>query len=77
MLSLLKYSQASVGAACHSNTSSKASPVLLACGVAEPIALNALRISVGRETTKTHVDIFIRDIKESINTLSEALICAK
>jgi selenocysteine lyase len=66
----LQKSQASVGAACHSHSSSKASPVLLACGVPEAVAINALRISVGRETTRKDVDIFIRDVKNAIKTLS-------
>lgn len=68
MLSLLKHCQASVGPACHSH-SSKASRVLLACGVPEAIAVNALRLSVGRETTKTDINIFIQDLKDAISTL--------
>ncbi len=58
-----------MGAACHSHHSSRASPVLVACGVPEDIALNALRISIGRETTHTDIDVFVRDIKNAINTL--------
>lgn len=69
VLGQLKHSQASVGAACHSHSSSKASPVLLACGVPEVVAVNALRLSVGRETTKKDVDRVIQDLKAAINTL--------
>lgn len=70
VLGRLKHSQASVGAACHSHSSSKASPVLLACGVPEAVAVNALRLSVGRETTRKDVDIVIQDLKDAIFNLN-------
>lgn len=41
--------QAGVGAACHSSSVAKASPVLIASGVPECIARNAIRLSFGRE----------------------------
>ena len=69
MLGLLRHSQASVGAACHSHNASRASPVLLACGVPVEVALNALRLSVGRETTTTHVDTFVEDIQQALDAL--------
>lgn len=68
MLSRLKYCQASAGPACHSQCP-KASRVLLACGIAEEVAVNALRLSVGRETTVQDIDIFIKDLKAAISEL--------
>lgn len=69
VLAELKHSQASVGAACHSHNCSMASPSLVASGVPEKVAVNALRVSVGRETTKTDVEVFVQDLKDAINTL--------
>ena len=70
VLALLRRSQASVGAACHSHNTSRPSPVLVACGVAEEIAVNALRLSVGRETTKADIDVFVQDLKQAITTIT-------
>ena len=46
--------------------------MLVACGVPEEIALNALRISVGRDTSKKDIDIFIQDLKEAVDTLESS-----
>lgn len=46
--------QASVGAACHAQD--RPSHILIATGVPESVAWKALRISVGRETTKADID---------------------
>ncbi len=70
VLSRLKHCHASVGPACHSHLV-KASPVLLACGVPEDVALNALRVSVGRETTVQDIDVFIKDLKAAIKELDD------
>ena len=64
----LKNCEASVGAACHSHIA-RASPLLLACGVPEDIAKNALRISIGRNTSKKDMDIFVADLKEAVSSL--------
>ena len=69
VLSQLKRCQASVGAACHSHAGSKPSPILIACGVPEEIAINAMRLSVGRDTTKEDIDTFIGDLTEAVNKL--------
>jgi len=69
LLSALENCQASVGAACHAHNVSRPSPVLLAIGVPEKIAVNALRVSVGRETTKEDIDIFLHDLKNAIQKL--------
>ena len=69
VLSLLERCQASVGAACHSHAGSKPSPVLMACGIPEDIAINAMRLSVGRETTKEDIDVFIDDLSKAVGKL--------
>ena len=71
MLSQLERCQASVGAACHSHAGSKPSPVLTACGVADEVAINAMRLSVGRETTKEDIDTFIDDLSKAVVKLQE------
>ena len=71
MLSLLEKCQASVGAACHTHAGSKPSPILLACGISEDVAVNAMRLSVGRETTKEDIDTFIDDVSKAISKLHE------
>ena len=60
-----------MGAACHSHTGSKPSPVLMACGIPEDVAINAMRLSVGRETTKENIDTFIDDLTKAISKLQE------
>lgn len=69
ILKHLKLSQISLGAACHSHDTFKASFVLLESGVSENIALNALRVSVGRETTRADIDIFINDLSQAVNEI--------
>jgi len=54
-----------VGAACHSHIA-RASPLLLACGVPEELAKNALRISIGRNTSKEDMDVFVEDLKVAV-----------
>ncbi|XP_067659403.1 selenocysteine lyase-like isoform X2 [Haliotis asinina] len=69
VLSRAEHIQASVGAACHSQN--RASPILLASGIPEDIARNALRFSVGRETTKQDIDVAIRGLKKCVDELSK------
>ena len=69
VLSELERCQASVGAACHSHAGSKPSPILIACGVPEEIAINAMRLSVGRDTTKGDIDTFIGDLTNAVKKL--------
>ncbi|KAH9499379.1 hypothetical protein Btru_003925 [Bulinus truncatus] len=52
--------QASVGAACHAQN--RPSSILLAVGVPESVAWGAVRISVGRETTRDDIDTVIKDL---------------
>ncbi|KAJ8320458.1 hypothetical protein KUTeg_002045 [Tegillarca granosa] len=67
VLSKCNIVQASVGAACHSQN--RASPILLAIGVPDSIARNALRLSVGRETTLSDIDFVISDLKQAVQYL--------
>ncbi|GAB6023920.1 hypothetical protein CHUAL_008652 [Chamberlinius hualienensis] len=54
---------ASSAAACHKD--GKPSKILLACGIPEEVAANAIRLSVGRETTKLDVDTAVKDLKQA------------
>lgn len=60
---------ASVGAACHSDRGSKPSHILTAIGIPCNIAMNAVRMSVGRETTIEDIDIVVEDLKNVIDSL--------
>ncbi|XP_004475876.1 selenocysteine lyase isoform X2 [Dasypus novemcinctus] len=60
---------ASVGAACHSDHQDKPSPVLLSCGIAPDVASNAVRLSVGRSTTRAEVDLVVEDLKQAVARL--------
>ncbi|XP_055363645.1 selenocysteine lyase isoform X2 [Betta splendens] len=57
---------ASVGAACHSDSGNRPSHILLNCGVPTEVAANALRLSLGRRTTKEDVDAVVDDLKEAV-----------
>lgn len=61
--------QASVGAACHSDHGDRPSPVLLSCGVPFDVARNALRLSVGRSTTRAQVDLVVQDLQQAVARL--------
>lgn len=60
---------ASVGAACHSDQGDRPSPVLLSCGIPEDVARNALRLSVGRATSRADVDLVVQDLKRAVARL--------
>ncbi|XP_004410494.1 PREDICTED: selenocysteine lyase [Odobenus rosmarus divergens] len=60
---------ASVGAACHSDRADRPSPVLLSCGIPFDVARNALRLSVGRSTTRAEVDLIVQDLKQAVAQL--------
>lgn len=44
--------------------------MLLATGIPDSIAINALRISVGRQTTTKDIDLFIEDLKDAIKIVT-------
>jgi cysteine desulfurase len=52
---------ASTGSACHAGTT-YISPVLAAMGVAHDVAVGAVRFSLGRETTRQHVDSVVEQL---------------
>ncbi|XP_028650646.1 selenocysteine lyase [Erpetoichthys calabaricus] len=60
---------ASVGAACHSSQEDRPSHILLSCGISPSVAANAIRLSVGRETTTEDIDVIIKDLREAVNYL--------
>ncbi|XP_027883032.1 selenocysteine lyase [Xiphophorus couchianus] len=62
---------ASVGAACHSASGHRPSHILLSCGVPTEVAANALRLSVGRGTTKEDVDAVVEDLRETVELLEQ------
>ncbi|KAM5229425.1 selenocysteine lyase [Ctenodactylus gundi] len=60
---------ASVGASCHSDHGDRPSPVLLSSGIPFEVARNALRLSVGRSTTRADVDLVVQDLKQAVAQL--------
>ncbi|XP_032757520.1 selenocysteine lyase isoform X2 [Rattus rattus] len=60
---------ASVGASCHSDHEDRPSPVLLSCGIPVDVARNAVRLSVGRSTTRAEVDLIVQDLKQAVAQL--------
>uniref|UniRef100_UPI00358EEF18 selenocysteine lyase n=1 Tax=Myxine glutinosa TaxID=7769 RepID=UPI00358EEF18 len=65
---------ASTGAACHSSQKNRPSPVLLKCGIPAKIARNALRLSLGRFTTRKHIDIAVAELYRASCELESASI---
>ncbi|CAM9437218.1 selenocysteine lyase [Lampetra fluviatilis] len=61
---------ASVGAACHSGNTHRPSHVLLQCGLPEEVALNAVRLSVGRETSRRDVERAVSSLRAAVATLT-------
>uniref|UniRef100_A0A8C7GMM1 Selenocysteine lyase n=1 Tax=Oncorhynchus kisutch TaxID=8019 RepID=A0A8C7GMM1_ONCKI len=60
---------ASVGAACHSHRGDRPSHILLSCGIPEEVAANALRLSVGRGTSRAEVGLVVEDLKNAVERL--------
>ncbi|KAG1676876.1 Selenocysteine lyase [Nymphon striatum] len=73
ILNMCSWLIASVGAACHSDSSCEGSAVLIASGVSPEIARNAIRLSVGRETTEREIDIAVDDLYESFNKIEAGI----
>lgn len=69
VLSTCRRLLASVGAACHSDTGDQPSHILLSCGIPYHVATNALRISVGRSTSREDVDIVVEDLRDTVEQL--------
>lgn len=71
VLSTCRRLLASVGAACHSDHGDQPSHILLNCGIPYHIAANALRISVGRGTSREDVDIVVEDLQKAVEKLEQ------
>lgn len=69
ILSRLKRTQVSLGAACHSDQHFAPSRILLAMGIGNEIACNALRVSVGRETSLNDIEIVLGDLQQAVAQL--------
>ncbi|XP_026119762.1 selenocysteine lyase [Carassius auratus] len=69
VLSTCRRLLASVGAACHSDRGDQPSHILLSCGIPYHVATNALRISVGRCTSREDVDIVVEDLRDTVEQL--------
>ncbi|XP_064186792.1 selenocysteine lyase isoform X2 [Anguilla rostrata] len=69
VLSGCKKLLASVGAACHSDRGDRPSHILLSSGIPPEVAANALRLSVGRGTTRRDVDLAVEDLREAVQEL--------
>ncbi|XP_073529135.1 selenocysteine lyase [Phyllobates terribilis] len=68
-LSHCDYLLASVGAACHSDRGDSPSHVLLSSGVSPDAARGAIRLSVGRDTTREDVDLIVKDLEQAAQKL--------
>ncbi|XP_069006987.1 selenocysteine lyase isoform X1 [Embiotoca jacksoni] len=71
VLSTCRRLLASVGAACHSDSGNRPSHILLSCGVPSEVAANALRLSVGRATSRADVDAVVEDLRETVQLLED------
>lgn len=47
------------------------SHILLSCGIPAEVAANALRLSVGRYTSKADVDTVVEDLRNTVQLLEE------
>ncbi|KJE92049.1 selenocysteine lyase, variant 1 [Capsaspora owczarzaki ATCC 30864] len=62
VLAACKTFYASVGAACHAEHTMRPSPILLAIGVNPENAVNAIRVSTGRDTTFAELDTVVEEL---------------
>lgn len=58
------------GSAC-SSAESGASHVLLAMGIDEGVAKGSIRISIGKETTREHIDVFVDELQGQVDILKK------
>lgn len=56
----------------NASLSNRPSHILLSCGVPEEVAANALRLSVGRATSRADVDAAVEDLRETVELLEES-----
>lgn len=57
---------------CNTSLSNRPSHILLSCGVPEEVAANALRLSVGRATSRADVDAVVEDLRETVELLEKS-----
>ena len=50
-------------------SSPRPSHILLSCGVSPEVAANALRLSVGRSTSRADVDEVVEDLRNTVRLL--------
>ena len=72
ILSKCKYLEASVGAACHADRNGSPSQILLAQGISFAHARNAIRLSLGRETCESDIDIVVDDLYKAASSMRVA-----
>ena len=72
ILSHLKRTQVSLGAACHSEQQFAPSRILIAMGIGNEIASNALRVSVGRDTTLDDIEIVLGDLLQAVTHVKQS-----
>lgn len=56
----------------NASLSNRPSHILLSCGIPEQVATNALRLSVGRATSRADVDAVVEDLRETVELLEES-----
>ena len=61
---------ASVGAACHGSECSK---ILVNSGVPVELAKNAIRLSVGRDTSFEDIETVVLDLKQAVSKIKNNL----
>ncbi|XP_071446320.1 selenocysteine lyase-like [Hetaerina americana] len=69
ILAACKTVVASIGAACHSQN--KPSSILISSGVSPELARSAVRLSLGRETSKEDIDLATADLKQAVESLKK------
>jgi len=55
----------------HAHVCFRPSLILLSCGIPCDIAQNALRLSVGRDTTRADVDLVVQDLVQAVAQLGK------
>lgn len=56
----------------NDSLSNRPSHILLSSGVPEEVAANALRLSVGRATSRADVDTVVEDLRKTVELLEES-----
>uniref|UniRef100_A0A8D0HHW3 Selenocysteine lyase n=1 Tax=Sphenodon punctatus TaxID=8508 RepID=A0A8D0HHW3_SPHPU len=70
-LSTCPYLLSALSKPCFHCVVSRPSSILLSCGIPYNVAQNALRLSVGRDTTKEDVDRIVKDLEQAVVQLRQ------